>query len=294
MQTAELVMTQPSRQMMEPAEVPAGIKTILVRIHDDEGLENVLQIALSLGRAFGAHLHLLHVTAIEAYTVTDAFGTFVNAEIVQVLEEEAGNLKTRIERQLTGEDVAWDYEEVTGTLIPHLIQDAALADLVVVSRQPFERGFSTPAITLLGDLIHRSRTPLLVVGDGTDDVDPFGAVTVAWNGSYESANALRLAVPLLKLASRVRLVTVDEPKEGQFPSTTALEYLSRHGVHAELHQRGRFMDTIEQEILDEAAKDGASYIVMGGYSHSRAGEFLFGGVTRSLLKKSPVPLFVAH
>jgi nucleotide-binding universal stress UspA family protein len=33
---------------------------------------------------------------------------------------------------------------------------------------------------------------------------------------------------------------------------------------------------------------------MGGYGHNRAGEFLFGGVTRSLLKKCALPLFVAH
>jgi nucleotide-binding universal stress UspA family protein len=31
---------------------------------------------------------------------------------------------------------------------------------------------------------------------------------------------------------------------------------------------------------------------MGGYSHSRAGEFFFGGLTRSLLKSCEVGLFV--
>ena len=39
---------------------------------------------------------------------------------------------------------------------------------------------------------------------------------------------------------------------------------------------------------------GASYLVMGGYSHSRAGEFLFGGVTRSLLREFPISLVMAH
>ena len=34
--------------------------------------------------------------------------------------------------------------------------------------------------------------------------------------------------------------------------------------------------------------------VMGGYSHSRAGEFMFGGVTRALLKDCPVALAMAH
>ena len=38
----------------------------------------------------------------------------------------------------------------------------------------------------------------------------------------------------------------------------------------------------------------AAYIVMGGYSHNRIREVVFGGVTRSLLKECPVPLVIAH
>jgi nucleotide-binding universal stress UspA family protein len=33
---------------------------------------------------------------------------------------------------------------------------------------------------------------------------------------------------------------------------------------------------------------------MGAYGHNRAGEFLFGGVTRALLKACPVALALAH
>jgi nucleotide-binding universal stress UspA family protein len=33
---------------------------------------------------------------------------------------------------------------------------------------------------------------------------------------------------------------------------------------------------------------------MGGYGHSRAGEFLFGGVTRALIKESPIAFVLSH
>jgi nucleotide-binding universal stress UspA family protein len=39
---------------------------------------------------------------------------------------------------------------------------------------------------------------------------------------------------------------------------------------------------------------GAAYIVMGGYSHTRIGEYVFGGVTRTLLAECPLPLVIAH
>lgn len=294
MQTAELVMEHSSKSIIEPATVPLGIKTMLFHIHNDDGLADRLQVALSIARAFGAHIHLLHVTPIEAYTVTDAFATYVNAEIVEVLEGEAANLKNELEQQLANEDVSWTYEEVTGSLMPHLIQRAALADIVLTGREPYDREFGSPAITLLGDMLHRIRTPLLIVGDEARKIDPFGTAVVAWNGSYEAANAMRAAVPLLKLSSRVRLVSVDESKGKQFPSTGALEYLSRHGIHAELVEPLRIINSVTEELLDQAETYGASYMVVGGYSHTRAGEFLFGGVTRSLLKKCPISLVMAH
>jgi nucleotide-binding universal stress UspA family protein len=294
MRTAELVMEHSSTPVATPAGTPAGIKTILFHVHNDDALDKRLQVALSMARAFGAHLHLLHVTPIEAYMVTDAFAVFVSAQILEVLEDESAKLRDRIKQRLANEDVSWDYEEVTGEMMPRLVRRAALADLVIAGRQPEQREFGGPSIAFLGDMVQSIRTPLLVIGDDAATLDPFGAAIVAWNGSYEAANALRAAVPLLKCSSRVRLVRVDEQLDEQFPATGALEYLSRHGIHAELYERSRFIDTVQQEILDEAAKDGASYIVMGAYSHSRAGEFLFGGVTRSLLKACPVPLLVAH
>ncbi len=35
-------------------------------------------------------------------------------------------------------------------------------------------------------------------------------------------------------------------------------------------------------------------LVMGAFGHSRLAEALFGGVTRRMLKDSPVPIFIVH
>jgi nucleotide-binding universal stress UspA family protein len=273
---------------------PTAIKTILFHVHNDDQLQDRLQVALTLCRAFGAHLHLLHVVPLQAYTVVDAFGTFVSSQIVEVLENEADKLRGLIEAELANEDVSWDYEEITGELMPHLIQCAALADLVVIGRESPSPEFAGPSITLLGDLLHRMRTPLLVIGDGTKDLDPFGLGIVAWNGSYEAANALRNAVPMLKLASEVRVLRIEEAKAGQFPSTRALEYLSRHGIHADLVTEERVSDSIKEDLVEYASFHRAGLIVMGGYGHSRAGEFLFGGVTRGVLRACPVSLLMSR
>ena len=294
MPTAELVREQSPKTNIEPMSAPAGIKTILFHVHDDAGLPGRVQTALSIARAFGAHLHLLHVTPLDAYTVVDAMGTYVNEGLVEMLEGEAAKVKASLEEQLAKEDVSWDYEEVTGALMNHLMERAALADLILTGREPHEREFGGPAIALLGDMLHRTRTPLFVVGDGARGVDLFGPAMVAWNGTHEAANALRSAVPLLKLSSVVRLVVVDDRKDYRLTTADALAYLSRHDIRAEFVTPLLIAGTVEDELLDQAGMDGASYIVMGGYSHTRAGEFLFGGVTRSLIQKCPVSLVMAH
>jgi nucleotide-binding universal stress UspA family protein len=290
----QLVMDRPRTSSLAQQVAGSGIKTILFHVHDDDSVMDRLQLVLSVARACGAHVHCLHVTPIEAYTIVDSFGgTFVNDQIVRAFEEQAAKLREQIGAQLGAEDVTWDYEEITGELVPHLVQSAALADLVVTGREPHEREFGGPAVTLIGDLLEQIRTPLLVAGDELRSFDPFAPALIAWNGSYEAANAVRSALPLLKLSSKVTVVQLSEEKERRFPSTTVLEYLSRHGISAELEVR-KVSGEIPEALVSSAQHHAADILVMGGYGHSRAGEFLFGGVTRALLKDCPVALVMAH
>ncbi|HSQ98571.1 MAG TPA: universal stress protein [Sphingomicrobium sp.] len=290
-----LVMDRPNALSASEQVPGAGIKTILFHVYEDDAVMDRLQLALSLARACGAHLHCLHVTPIQAYTVVDSFGaTFVSQEIIDAFQEQAAKLQQRIEAHLGLEDVSWDYEEITGEIVPHIVQSAALSDLVITGREPRQREFGGPAVSLCGDLLAQIRTPLFVTGDRTEDFDPFGPALVAWNGSYEAANAVRSSLPLLKMASRVQIVDFAEKKDRRFPSTNLLEYLSRHGIKADLDARSEPLGGVELGLVDYATHHGAGIIVLGGYSHSRAGEFLFGGVTRSLLKNCPVALVMAH
>lgn len=290
-----LVIDRAEQRSAAARRAPASaMKTILFLVHHDEGLDERLQFALSMARVCGAHLHLLHVTPIEAYSVIDAYGAFVSGDIVQALQEDADKLRAQLEVHLANEDITWDYEEVTGELMPHLIQCAALADLVIVGRERADPEFSRPAISRLGDILQSIRTPLLVIGDETERFDPLGPAVIAWNGSYEAANASRCALGLLKLASNVRLLVIEEESAGTFPSTRALEYLSRQEIHADLTVRPPSAASFAEEMVAYAQSNRASYLVMGAYGHSRAGEFLFGGTTRELLASCPVSLVLGR
>lgn len=190
MRTAELEKKPASLPSIPPATTAAEIKSILFHVGADDDAESRLQAALSIARAFSAHLNLLHVTPIEAYAVVDAYGTFVNTDLIATLESDAVQLKSRLERSLANEDVSWDYEEITGSLMDRLVRGASLADLLVCGRDLGDRGFGGSALALLGDLLRLVRTPLLILGDDRREIDLFGPALVAWNGSVEAANAV--------------------------------------------------------------------------------------------------------
>ena len=280
--------------------VQAGVKTILLHVQNDKALDQTLETALSLARACEAHLDCLHVTPIQAYVAFDSFGgVFVMSDVFKAIEEEESLLEERLRAKLSKEDVSWDYTQTTGDVPGQLIGRAALADLIVTSRRPRRTDFQGPTIGMLGDLLHRSRTPLFVASDDGKVPDPTGSVLIAWNGSFEAANAVRSAIGLLKLASDVRIVRVDEQKDDAFPSTALLQYLSRHGIHAELSLTTAQPDEMDVDFLSayltsEAEGMNAACIVMGGYSHSRVSEYMFGGLTRSMLTAGSMPLFIAH
>jgi nucleotide-binding universal stress UspA family protein len=278
----------------------AGVKTILLHVQNDKALDQTLETALSLARACGAHLSCLHITPIEAYSTFDAFGgTFVMTDIITAIDAEEKLLSERLRTELGKEDVSWDYTQVTGHVPSQIVAKAALADLIVTGRQPNRTEFQGSTIGMLGDLLHRSRTPLFLAANDGKVPDPTGPVLIAWNGSFEAANTVRSAIGLLKLASDVRILRIDEQKDEAFPSTALLEYLSRHGIHAELSLATAHPDAMDAGFLSahlnsEAERMKAAYIVMGGYSHSRVSEYMFGGLTRSMLSASSTPLFIAH
>lgn len=303
MSEQHLVMERSTEAIAKHAPAPSSIKTILLHILDDEFHDQRIETGLSLARACSAHLSCLHVTPIEAYVAFDKFGgILVMDDVMTAIDERDVELRGKLEDRLAREDVSWDYEQITGGVASTLLRRASLADLVISAREPPHHDYLAPTIGFLGDLLSRSRTPLFIPAFPQDTFDPAGAAIIAWDASVEAANAVRSALGLLALAREVRVVGVREERNDDrksFPATDVLEYLSRHDIHAQLKIEDPpaghpGQDVVSGMIVAEALGSGASYIVMGGYSHTRVAEFVFGGVTRTLLKECPLPLVIAH
>jgi nucleotide-binding universal stress UspA family protein len=274
------------------------LKTILVYVQNEETTKQRIDAALSIARATSAHVTCLQVTPAQAHVAFDGFSAaFIMKDMIEGMNEGAARLRDRIEGELSGKDVSWDYIQRTGAAAMEIASHAALADLVVAGREP-RSDIGGSSISLLGDLLQTLRTPLFLPGSTT--LDPAGPAVIAWDGSYEAANAVRASLGLLRLASSVRVLHMasSETETGTFPGTRLIEYLSRQGIHAEFivesMPEAANDDFVAAGLVSCASSLDAAYLVMGGYGHSRLREFLFGGVTRTMLSDSSVPVVIAR
>ena len=270
------------------------MKSVLIYIADDAGLEARLQAALDLTRSLGGHLHCLRANPYKTQMAFDGVtGMSVMYDISKMSHELDEELRSKIEKRLAVEDVSWDYRVENAEPSRGLSKNSALVDLIVLSSAGGDKDAALP-LGILGDVLFNATAPIVVQPDDVKKFDAFGPALVAWNGSFEAGNALRATVPLLKMASDVHILTVEEDKDHDLPQLAASEYLSYHGIKSEIHSPPAAKTRVDDALLSEARNVHAEYLVMGAYGHSRAREFLFGGVTRSLFKSSPLPLVVSH
>ena len=271
------------------------MKSILVHINPDEGQEARLQAALDVVRYFEGHLTCLQASPLETFASMDPYGVGqLLSETAEIVRGFAAEQQKAIEGRLQNEGVNWEWHSHLGDPARLLGDHSWLSDLVVVSSpgKDWKPRFEAPPAA--ADVAVRSRAPVLIMPDGSRGFDCTGPAAIAWNGSPESCVAIRAALPILRQASAVHLLTVEEADGYEFPPIEAAAYLSRQGIENELHELKQGSAPISDALLDAAAAQQATCLVMGAFGHSRLRENILGGVTRGMLQKATLPLLLAH
>ena len=271
---------------------------VLVVIDEDQGTDVRCRIALALARICGSYIHCLQVTSPNALIASGSFGT---ARMLAERADEIGRhkeaLHAAMQERFAPLGDGWDYRCFDGDLAQTITEQSRLVDLVLLNsvRQPSRLNGAVPGAA---DLVLRLRPPVMAISElaGPETAAGFmpnGSVLVAWDGSVACAHALRNAVPLLKCAATVVVVTVEGERPG-IGGEQVRAYLGRHGIASEVYELPLGDRTVTAVLLAAVRIYHASYLVMGAFGHGRAREFLMGGVTRDMLKRCPVPLVLAH
>jgi len=267
------------------------MKNILLLVHDDAGQEARLQVALDITRALDGHLQCLDVSMLPAAVdgPYDGIGTAVLLQ--NECAREYAN-KLALEKRLEHEDVRWSWSDATGPVADCVRDAAAFADLIVLNRKL--DSFPYPDMRdIAAEIIVKSGKPILAVPDETRTFPVSGRALIAWDGSRRTAAAVQAAIPLLKLASSVVLLEIDDGTI-ETPAEEAAAYLAKYDIHARVVRDFALSNPTRDILLVGISVQRADYLVMGAYSRARTTEAIFGGCTRAMLTRSPVPIFLAH
>jgi len=183
--------------------------------------------------------------------------------------------------------------------LPYLSSEVGVhayyADLVVIAR-PESAGQAAGPPGLAESLVLSSGRPIIVLPPrGT--VSRIRRILVAWNATRESIRAVADALPLLVKAEAVEVLVVDHerhPGHGPEPGADIARHLARHGVHVEVRRLSSGGKNVGHLLLSQAAAFGADLVVMGAYGHSHLREWMFGGVTRTVLYEAGLPVLMSR
>ncbi|CDX16758.1 UspA domain-containing protein [Mesorhizobium sp. ORS 3324] len=163
-----------------------------------------------------------------------------------------------------------------------LARSSRLADLILTSAAQGASTGDSYRTADPGSLVLRAGRPVLVAAHGTADI-PAGRVVVAWKDTREARRAVADAVPLMAMANEVTIVAVDRNPDDWIRDGVkdVASFLAGHGIKARTEILKS--DNEADRLVDFLASVSAELIVSGAYGHSRLREWVFGGVTRSLL-----------
>lgn len=266
------------------------MKNILLLVHDDAGQESRLQAALDVARAVDGHLTCLDVIQ-PPVLAGDYVSMAGQALMLEEEQEREARNREQLRQILSCEDVPWDMRHITGDAA-HCVADAAgLADLIVVNRK-LDTLAALDMLSIATSVVLKSGKPIIAVGDDHRGFSVQRAL-IAWDGSPAATAAMQAAIPLLRLASYVQLFQIQRKRHPNSVAEAAA-YLSRHDIHPVVRTVAESLRDPAELIQEACVQCAASYCVMGAYGHSPLREAIFGGVTRTMLLSSDVPLFLAH
>jgi nucleotide-binding universal stress UspA family protein len=278
-----------------------GLKNILVHVDGSDRAGERIRVAASLAGADDGHLTGVFVSPdplIPTWMVAGMPPSALEAAVERVRGEgEAARGRFLEIAERAGVHAEW--RMASGSVSHVTALHARYADLAVVGKGSASEPELYPYPDLAADLTMSCGRPVLVVPN-SGRFDVLGEnILVCWNASREATRAVNDAMPLLRRAEKVVVLSVNAHRpsggdHGEIPSANIALHLARHGVNAEAANTVADGIAVSDIVLSHVSDRGIDLIVTGAWGHSRMREWAFGGVTASLLRDTTVPALMSH
>ena len=284
------------------------IRKLLLPLTGTAAGESAINTALIIARQWNAHILAIHVRA-DSRDVAPLAGEGLSGamiqEMMQATDRESGErssaIRVMFDRAIEAAGIHIErptdhadhptaaFLTITGREEDVVAQQARLSDLTIVPHP--ESGDDVSSSDALHAVLFDSGRPVLIAPHRAPTT--LGKrVAVAWNGTGEGAAAVQAALPWLKQADAVRILSADEYQRNGPLARDLAAYLALHGVRAEMATFRPLDREVGAGMLAAAREFGADLMTMGAYSHSRLRQLILGGVTRHVLEKADLPVLM--
>ncbi len=278
------------------------MKTILIPTEDHASMPAVLETARLIAQRFGSCMEGVAVYPAAAdFVAVDPVSSLTIASMQEGDEETERHAQRLFESFMqahavppAGQEPAvysqrWVRAGAHGDAF--VGSHGRLFDLIVLGRPG--RAAQDPRMPPLEAALFESGRPVLIAPAAAPSVIGTN-VLVAWNGSTEQTRTTAFALPLLREAKQVTVLSVEG---GMTPGPTGEEfahYLRMNAVAATAVTEAPGPRTTGETILDHARTHGCDLLVKGAYTQSRLRQMVFGGATRHILASATLPVLMAH
>lgn len=274
-------------------------KTLLVPVDGRSKSTRSLELACQIAGTFDSHLVGLFIRPsgyIPSAARAEGAEKLLHELQQRMAEQAAQEAKARFDSVIKPAALQRaEWRTGPGPRAEEVALHARYADLLIINQTEPD---SADATHFADAVLLAAGRPVLLV-PYTGKIRPLGRnVLVCWNASREASRAVTDALPLLKGAAKVTVLSVDghtsPAGHGDSPGSDIALYLARHGINAVVAQTIAGEVDMGNLILSRAFDMGADLIVMGAYGHSRAREIVLGGATRTVLQSMTVPVLMSH
>lgn len=272
-------------------------RDLLVHIDGGQAGRRRVQFAADLAERTGARLSGIHVTPpaevppLYKPSLVEEVATDLASKLTLDARSAATVFREEVDLRLP--DARWF--EVSGDVVKGISDKARYADLVILGQYERQGTPETHPLPIAHSVVLRCGRPVLVV-PAILQQNALARIVVAWDGSREAVRAVHDALPLLRMSQSIQIVTMVPPSapDNEVDGQSLLAHLAKHGIKVETDvlqiRTSEELDSLRKQI--EQGHYGL--LVMGGYSHPMWLEFIFGGLTQSILLSSNIPMLVSH
>ena len=147
------------------------------------------------------------------------------------------------------------------------------------------------------DVLMAAGRPVLVSPPKSALKPMLAHVLIAWKDCREARRAVADSLPLLGKADKITIIEIAEEADQASNRQSAedvADFIRLHGKSATALAISSSGKSTAEQLLAYADGNAVGLIVLGGYGHARTREWIFGGVTRTLLQKSPICCLLSH